>query len=359
MRGQNAAVAFIFSLAIAFLHQHGKTVALLQITDKVDFRAEKVSQLQRHLRAFAHIGHGLEEIVADGGFHRTEQGDVFNGLHPGHGLFDALHHQTAAAVDFVFKTLDPARSRVRDDHIGLALAEGTHGKHLASRADILVDAFAARIFQNFTDGVALFHRAFDHFLTRGAIGLRLFDQARGRRLRRRLRTGHGRVRRQGGFLTGNAVGNIRLGLWKQGPIGGIRSGSLNGHSLGRTPGLFRNSCARPVFIRLRRTGPRGRNRRHLLSACIRAWVLPNLLILLRLPARSLRRLFRDLFSRLFGRGIGRKAGSAGMLYQHAAHQKNKKNSHQPESFHRQLHLITISGPQGLVQLTRAAGGARL
>ena len=60
-----------------------------------------------------------------------------------------LHHQTAAAVDFVFKTLDPARSRVRDDHIGLALAEGTHGKHLASRADILVDAFAARIFPKF------------------------------------------------------------------------------------------------------------------------------------------------------------------------------------------------------------------
>ena len=200
MRGQNAAVTFIFPLAIAFFHQHGKTVAFLQIADKVDFRAEKISQLQRHLRAFAHIGHGLEQIVADGGFHRVEQGDVLNGLNPGHGLFNALHHQTAAAVDFVFKALDPARSRVRDDHIGLALAEGTHGKHLTGRADILVDAFAARVFQNFTDGVALFHRAFDYLITKGAAGLGLFGQIRGRRLPSCLcgclRTGHGGVRRQ-------------------------------------------------------------------------------------------------------------------------------------------------------------------
>ena len=258
MRGKNTAVALVFPFAVAFFHQHGKAVAFLQIADKVDFRPEKFGQLQGHLRAFAHIGHRLEEIVADGGFHRAEQGDVLNGLHPGHRFLDAFHHQAAAVVDFILKALDPARSRIRDDGVRLALTEGAHGKNLPGRADVLIDAFATRPFQDFADGVAFFHSTFDHFLAGSRpVGLFLCACGRGGLVRRGKN--QRRVRRQSRLrrtVAGNRAGRVSGGTWHR-----LRKANpgviFDGYGLRRAPGFSGSGGLRQRRRNIRKCRKRG------------------------------------------------------------------------------------------------------
>ena len=170
--GQHTAVALVLAVAVALFHQHLEAVAGLEVADEVDLRAEQVAQGQGQLRAFADVGHGLEQVVIDGGFHLGEGGHIFDGLHAGHGLFHPFHHQTAAGVDLVLEALELAGSGVHHDGVGLAGAEGPHGKDLPGGAHIGMGAGSGVAFDDFADGVALFHRTVDHGLAVDDLALR-------------------------------------------------------------------------------------------------------------------------------------------------------------------------------------------
>ena len=168
--GQHAAIALVLAVAVAFFHQHLETVAGLQVADEVDLRAEQVAQGQGQLRALADVGHGLEQIVFDGGFHLGECGHIFDGLHAGHGLFRPFHHQTPAGVDLVLEALELAGSGVHHDGIRLAGTEGPHGKDLPGGAHIGVGSGSRVALDDLADGIALFHRAVDHGLAVDDLG---------------------------------------------------------------------------------------------------------------------------------------------------------------------------------------------
>ena len=170
MGGQHAAIALVFAITVAFFHQHLETVAGLQVADEVDLRAEQTAQGQGQLRAFADVGHGLEEIVVDGGFHLGEGGHIFDGLHAGHGLFRPFHHQTAAGVDLVLESLELAGSGVHHDGVGLAGTEGPHGKDLPGGAHIRMGPGRGVALDDLADGIALFHRAVHHGLAVDDLG---------------------------------------------------------------------------------------------------------------------------------------------------------------------------------------------
>ena len=152
------------------------------------------------MRAFAHIRHGLKKVVGDGGRYRVQQGDVFNGLYPGGRRFLPFHNQTAAAVDLVFKPLDPARTRIRDNDIGLPFTEGPHGKHPPGGAHIFLCAVAARLGQQLTHRIPFFQGAAHHSFPRRSPRVRSV----GRSIRGcsgiflRIGSRHGSIRRRSG-----------------------------------------------------------------------------------------------------------------------------------------------------------------
>ena len=228
--GQHAAIALVLAVTVALFHQHLETVAGLQVADEVDLRAEQAAQGKGQLRALADVGHGLEEVVVDGGFHLGEGGHIFDGLHAGHGLFRPFHHQTAAGVDLVLEALELAGSRIHHDGVGLAGTEGPHGEDLPGGAHIGVGSGRRVAFDDLADGIALFHRAVHHGLAVDDLGP--FGQ-RHRGLGILIR----RCRFRGGGF-GSVGGFCLPGIFRPGrrgrrlPIPGRGLGGLLRHGLG-------------------------------------------------------------------------------------------------------------------------------
>ena len=85
----------------------------MDVLEEVDFRAENLGQHGGEARGLAHIGHGLENVVAHDADHAGKGDAVGDVLEAGHG-FVALDHEALSGIDFVFEALDAARAVAHD-----------------------------------------------------------------------------------------------------------------------------------------------------------------------------------------------------------------------------------------------------